>query len=195
MTWVGKSTISRHLGGRTPAGDVRIGDYVMPREAWWTVEGSKGSPDLRMRFEVREGRPQCVEVHVEAKPDGRPVRTSDLQVLSLDAATISVFSSLALRSSYDPETNVTTLEPIGSEREFWHAVNAADAAVKAPRRGTTRAELEQVAKVYRDNISGRPVESVRVTMGYGSERTAARRVEQARAAGLLPATTPGKKKG
>jgi hypothetical protein len=31
-------------------------------------------------------------------------------------------------------------------------------------------------------------------LGYKSERTAARRVQQAREAGLLPATTPGKRK-
>lgn len=66
--------------------------------------------------------------------------------------------------------------------------------VRAPRRGTTKAELEQVAKLYREHVEGRPVESIRTLMGYGSDRTAARRVEQARAAGLLPSTTPGKKK-
>jgi len=179
---------------RHPLRFVRLGDYALPEEVTCELEGDKGDPDLAVRFQVVEGRPQCVEVRAEAKAGGRAVRTSDLHSLPLDAMTVSVFAQAALRSRYDPETNVTTSEPIADEREFWSAVNAADAAVKAPRRGTTRAELEQVADLYRQYVEGRPVETIRTLMGYGSERTAARRVEQARAAGLLPETTPGKRK-
>lgn len=192
MGWIGSGSLSHGLGGM---GDlVRLGDYVVPRALTWKVEGDKGEPDLAVDFEVRNGRPECVGVRVSAKPGGRQVRTSDLQMLALDAITVSAFGRSALHSTYDPETNVTTMEPIGSEQEFWAAINAADAAVKAPHRGTTQAELEQVAKVYRDNLHGRPVAAVHIALGYGSERTAARRVEQARAAGLLPPTTPGKRK-
>ena len=115
-------------------------------------------------------------------------------MLALDAMTLSVFARLALKSTYDAETNVTTMVPIMDEREFWRAVNDVDAAVKAPRRGVTRAELEQVANVYRHNVDAKPVQQVAAIMGYGSERTAARRVQQARDAGLLPPTTPGKRK-
>jgi hypothetical protein len=57
----------------------------------------------------------------------------------------------------------------------------------------TRAELEEVAKVYREFIGSTPTRAVQLAGGY-SERTAARRVQQARAAGLLPQTTPGKRK-
>jgi hypothetical protein len=181
--------VSRQFGR---GNDVRIGDFVMPRQAQFAIEGANGDPDLVVLLEVRDGRPQVVDVHASAKPDGRPLRTSDLQLLSLDALTISVFARLAMRSTYDPETNVTTMSPIGDEREFWQAINATDAAVKAPRRGSTRAELEQVATVYQANIGRRPVAAVMATLGYSSERTAARRVQQARAAGLLPETTPGK---
>jgi hypothetical protein len=65
---------------------------------------------------------------------------------------------------------------------------------QAPRRGVTQPELEQVAKIYRDNVSTKPVQQITTIMGYRSERTAARRVQQARDAGLLPPTTPGKRK-
>jgi hypothetical protein len=184
--------VSRQFGVKD--NDVRIGDFVMPRRASAFVDGANGEPDLEVHFEVRDGRPQCVDVHATAKPDGRPLRTSDLHVLALDAMTLSVFARLALKSTYDAETNVTTMVPIMDEREFWRAVNDVDAAVKAPRRGVTRAELEQVANVYRHNVDAKPVQQVAAIMGYGSERTAARRVQQARDAGLLPPTTPGKRK-
>lgn len=189
MGWVGESRVTRQFG---KGNDVRIGDFVMPKEAEWIIEGAKGDPDAVVRLEVRDGRPQVVDVRVTAKPDGRAVRTSDLQIMSLDALAISVFARLAMRSSYDPETNLTRLAPIADEREFWLAVNAADAAVKAPHRGSTRAELEQVAKIYQESVAHKPVLAVMTTMGYKSERTAARRVEAARAAGLLPKTRQGK---
>jgi len=192
MVWVGRGRVSRQFGVKD--NDVRIGDFVMPRRASAFVDGANGEPDLEVHFEVRDGRPQCVDVHATAKPDGRPLRTSDLHVLALDAMTLSVFARLALKSTYDAETNVTTMVPIMDEREFWRAVNDVDAAVKAPRRGVTRAELEQVANVYRHNVDAKPVQQVAAIMGYGSERTAARRVQQARDAGLLPPTTPGKRK-
>ncbi len=188
MGWSGKWTTTH------PLRYVRTGDYAIPAEVTAELEGDKGDPDLSVRFRVVEGRPQCVEVRAAAKDGGRAVRTSDLHSLSLDAMTVSVFARTAVHSRYDPETNVTTSTPIQDEREFWRAVNAADAAVKAPRRGTTQAELEQVAELYREHVGDRPIESIRTLMGYGSERTAARRVEQARATGLLPSTTPGKKK-
>lgn len=189
MGWVGQSRVSRQFG---KGNDVRIGDFVMPKQAEFAVDGTNGDPDLVIRLEVRDGRPQVVDVRFQAKPGGRAIRTSDLQLLSLDALTVSVFARLAMRSSYDPETNLTESYPIADEREFWQAVNATDAAVKAPRRGSTRAELEQVAKVYEENIDHKPVAAVTAALGYGSERTAARRIQQARLAGLLPETTPGK---
>jgi len=173
---------------------VRVGDYALPAKVVTELKGDRGNPDVTVQFEMRDGRPQVVGVYLVADAQGRQIRTSDLQSLPLDAMLVSVFTGVAMKSTYDPETNVTTSDPVTDEREFWAAVNAVDAAVKAPRRGTTKAELEQVAKLYREHVDGRPVEAIRTLMGYGSDRTAARRVEQARAAGLLPSTTPGKKK-
>lgn len=65
---------------------------------------------------------------------------------------------------------------------------------RSARRGTvTRAELEEVARIYREHVDASPTQAVAMLGGY-TTRTAARRVQQARAAGLLPATTPGKRK-
>jgi hypothetical protein len=191
MGWIGKSSIEWGFG---PRKQVRVGNFVLPRQLAFVVTGENGAPDLTIRFEVRDGRPVCVEVVATAKPEGRGLRTSDLHLLQLDTLAVSVFAQTALQSSFDPATNVTTMTPIVDERSFWAAVNDVDRAVKAPQRGTTRAELEQVALVYRENIKGSPVAEVKERLGYGSERTAARRVQQARDAGLLPPTTPGKPK-
>jgi hypothetical protein len=49
------------------------------------------------------------------------------------------------------------------------------------------------AKIYRQHIDDRPTEAVSRAFGK-SHRTAARWVQQAREAGLLPDTTPGKRK-
>lgn len=75
----------------------------------------------------------------------------------------------------------------------------------SPLRGPTDAELSdvvvehlgepilnQVAALYRAAVDGNPTRAVERVMGY-SKRTAGRRVQQARAAGLLPPTTKGKK--
>ena len=66
--------------------------------------------------------------------------------------------------------------------------------MKAPRRGSSRAELERVASIYAEHVDRDPVAQVQVLMGYGSSRTAARRVKEAEEAGLLSRTTPGKRR-
>ncbi len=193
MAWAGRAKIRSQLDGPDGA-PVRVGDFLLPRRAAYEVAGDNGSPDLQVRFEVRDGRPECVEIRMTAKENGRGLRTSDVQVLTLDAMKIGVFAEVALLSVYDPETNVTTSSHITDEREFWRALNEVDAVVKAPQRGTTKAELEQVAKVYAENLQGSPVKAVQAVLGYKSELTAARRVQQARDEGLLPSTTAGKRK-
>ena len=123
------------------------------------------------------------------------MRTSDLALLQFDALTATGFVSASMRSTHDPETNITTSEPVMDERELWAALGAIEGAVKAPLRGVTKAELEQVASVYSSNVDGQPTAQVRQVLGYGSDRTAARRIKQAEDAGLLPSTTSGRKRG
>jgi|GEM_PF-1767806 len=66
-------------------------------------------------------------------------------------------------------------------------------ALFSKKRGVTRDELEAVAYTYQQNIDGNPTEAVQQIYGY-TARTASRRVQQARDAGLLPGTTQGRKK-
>lgn len=67
--------------------------------------------------------------------------------------------------------------------------------VGRPPRTNSPEELAEVAAVYREHVDTSPVLAVQQVMGYRSHRTAARRVEKAREAGLLPATSQGRKNG
>jgi hypothetical protein len=187
MVWEGRAKISGVMPGL-----VRLGDHAVPRRAGYAFTGAKGSPDLHMSFEVRDGRPECVEVTIKAKPDGRGIRTADLQIFNIDTLTVNVFSSLALSATEEPG-GVTQFTPITTEQEFWPANKAIEEARRERRGSVTRTELEDVARVYREHFDQSPTQAVQLLLGY-SARTAARRVEQARAAGLLPKTRSGVRK-
>jgi hypothetical protein len=90
-----------------------------------------------------------------------------------------------------PGMEIRSALPPRDEAESWQVENDLRSAQER-KTGPPPAELESVARVYRQAINGKPVEAVRFYLGT-SYRTAARRVEQARAAGLLPPTRQGKK--
>lgn len=183
-TWVvwqgGREVVGRVGGGHKSF--VRLGEAVVPPTADLIFTGTKGSPDALVRFEVRDGRPECVEVAVRVKPDGRGIRTSDLAMFNLDDLTIDVFVELGVVGVSDPEERRQTYKGVQEAR-------------LERRGGVTRAELEEVARVYREHIDESPTRAVELLLGY-SRRTAARRVEQARTADppLLPRTSQGKRK-
>jgi hypothetical protein len=141
------------------------------------------------KFEIRDGAPEVVEFRITAKHDGRAVRTSDLNSWQpLEGLALNAF--LRVGRIGDREHGAW---PPRAEREKWAMEGDLERA-KARRRTPNTAELEEVAKIYREALHGRPTEAVQVQLGY-SRRTAARRVEQARAAGILPPTTKGKVAG
>src|SRR4051794_6201715 len=92
MTWPGLSAIH----GSLPS--VRVGDSVVPAKATWHLTGDEGAPDAAITFEMREGRPECTRVLIEAKPDGREIRTSDVASLRLEALAISVLGYYGIRA-------------------------------------------------------------------------------------------------
>lgn len=174
MVWEGRTRV---VG---TAGLIALGDAVVPREAVMTFEGENRAPDCTMRFEVRDGRPECVEIIVRAKPDGRGIRSADVAMFNIDTITVDVFYDLGTVGVLDESAALKTRHSIQEAR--------------SSRRGTvTREELEEVARVYREHPQS-PTRAVELVLGY-SKRTAARRVKQAEEAGLLPVTTPGKKRG
>jgi hypothetical protein len=188
--WRGRTRVGSKFGGQH-GGLTMVGDVAVPRVAVYAHDGDEGEPDLEVTFEVRDGRPECVDFHVRAKPGGRGIRTADLQMVSnLDVVAEHLYAAVAPvpgGSAFNWMWRQTE-ENVAQARRTVHEARKA-------RRGTvTKAELEQVAKVYREHLDAGPTQAVRLVLRYSSERTAARRVQQAREAGLLPATTPGKRK-
>jgi hypothetical protein len=200
MAWRGEVCIEPRLGGRH-GGFTELGDAVVPRRAVYSHTSEGGEPDLQMYFEVRDGRPECTGIVFTTKPGGRGLRTADLQVLNLDAITRSVFTQVAaVRHRTNPSDgtpvpdNTVLFHTPRDEAGFRRLERDIYEARAAHRGAVSRAELEEVAQVYREHVASSPTRMVAMLCGYKSERTAARRVQQARAAGLLPKTTPGKRK-
>ncbi|WP_216211662.1 hypothetical protein [Amycolatopsis aidingensis] len=157
-----------------------MGNYVVPAAITWTVTGDKGTPDLRMEFAVRDGRPECTGFHVVASPQGRPVRTSDLAGLNVDVLVRDVFMEFAdVVTEEDPLSAET--RP-ADEREMWQRRKVVEDA-QATGRGPSLEELQQVVAVYREHPKA-PMQAVELVLGY-SRRTAYRRVQQARERGLF----------
>lgn len=150
---------------------------TVPRRVVVHMAGRLGDPDASVLFEVRDGVATCVELIVKAKRNGRGLRGADLGELNLDA--------LAERAFLDFAT------PIGGgamggkdEGESRLLRKGIEKAVYATGRGLSEAELQEVARIYREH-AGTPTAAVHKLLGYNSRRTADRRVRQARDAGLL----------
>lgn len=149
-----------------------------------------GDPDVRGVIEVRDGRPVLAELWAIAGPGDRDVRLSDL-------ARVWDASDLAERE----------WRKFGSVPDGSRGLGGSDAAERkiiedevrrAGRRAPAvpQAELERVAAIYREHAQhpdGRPVDAVADALDY-SRSTASRRIKAAEQAGLLPATTPGKRR-
>lgn len=184
-------------------GVVRVGETLVPEAVTASREGVADAPDLTLRFEIRDGRPECVHLAVTSSPGGRGIRLSDLDVFSLDAAASRVF--------------LVGATPVGGgplggrdEVEVWAMLGDLYKARTERRRPTSKATLEGVADTYNRYAtvppgSGRAKPAKAVEQAYGLDaRTAARRIREAKDAGLIPApaqpctesgTKSGKRKG
>ncbi len=197
--WAGKIEVRRLCGG---ADLLLLDDVLLYPRAVFTVVGEGGEPDATVAFEVRplpehppgnpyllthrvkDVRPEVIGIQIAAKPDGRGITTADLRSFALDELTTDVFTRVGV-----PKFRVTAT-PADDYRHIGRTVREARTASRGR---VTRAELEEVARIYREFVGSTPTRAVQLAGNY-SERTAARRVQQARAAGLLPQTTPGKRK-
>lgn len=171
---------------------VRIGDRLFPPSVDVVFPGAPDQPRLSMHLSVIGGFPQCRTLTIEAKDGVREVRTTDLRAVPIDSWVEQLYGLVAsvVVSEGDRETaSVITSDPAArrqTEKQIQQARTAS-------RRKITNDLLREVAAVYRANVDERPVEAVRAAFGV-SYRSAAGYVERARAAGHLPATTPGKRR-
>ncbi len=203
MVWRGIGTFAadarRHARGQW-SGDVRVGDVMVPRFVSNRFTGLGADPDLEARFEMRDidGRrtdyaPTCVELHITAKRAGRGITAQDLADLGLDELTVAVFDHLALHIQSEADgVREMTAGPVDADQ----AARGRRDLQQAARGAGARSELELVAAVYTEHLDGSPVVAVQAALEarrghHVSYRTAARRVQAARAAGLLQPTEPG----
>jgi hypothetical protein len=197
--WAGKVEIRRLCGG---ADLLLLDDVLLYPRAVFTVVGEGGEPDATVAFEVHplpehppgnpyllthrvnDVRPEVIGIHIAAKPNGRGITTADLRSFALDELTTDVFTVVG----------TPHVPPFRTPADDYRHIGRTVREARSKSRGrVTRAELEEVARVYREFVGSTPTRAVQLAGNY-SERTAARRVQQARAAGLLPQTTPGKRK-
>lgn len=180
------------------AGYVKIDEQTaVPSAVVFEATGDNGHPDITARFEVRDGRPECVDVHFRAKPKGRAITEADMGRLRVEQMAVEMFALWAMKyertATGTAYTRHSSDSPAGTEVQRWAEREMFERQQRV-RRPPSALELEQVATVYREHVDDRPTAAVQREMGYASQRTAARRVQQARDAGLLPPTTPGKRR-
>jgi hypothetical protein len=186
--WMGNAQTTVKPTG-VHGGQIRVGRFIVPKHVFLDVEGRNGDPDLHAHFEWREGRPQVVELTVTAKPDGRGVRSVDLDSLSLDRLARTVFaehSKIKIEPSEDGVT-VSAMPDWDDERfaaDRWELDGHLDEAISSTRGGKSRAELARVAAIYERHRGHGALLAVAADLEV-SPRTAARRIKQARAEGLL----------
>ena len=122
-----------------------------------TAEGMKGAPDVSARFEIRDGVPEVVDFRITARPDGRAVRTADLnsrQLLEWHALNSFLRVGSVRRTEAGTGRQLGASDP-RDDHEEW-AMRGDLERAGARRGGPSKAELEEVAKVYRQAIHGRP---------------------------------------
>ncbi len=175
MNWQGNVTWRAKVGA-----PVKVGAVVVPRQVTMLCVGDGPHPDIRFGFRMDDdGTARCIEAHVQAKPNGRGVRTADLATFNVDTLAAVAFEAFAERVIRESGTLTEAVAGAIPKDAKWDT----EAAVS---RGhdPSRAELVAVARIYADAPKA-PIEAVVDRLGY-QRRTAARRIAAAREAGLLP---------
>jgi hypothetical protein len=171
---------------------LQVGDRLVPPHVDVHFEGDGVQPSLDLRLEVVDGVTQCRELRITSAPGGREVKALDLAAVRLREWVEELYALFAWEV-VDRQAGFVRATMSASDAAHVDAVRAFQRARKGKgARKITRAFLEEVAKVYRDNLGGKPTEAVG-RQYVVAPRTAAGYVEQARAAGILPPTTRGKK--
>jgi hypothetical protein len=143
----------------------------------------RGGPELHLRFEMRDGVPQCREVFLQSEPDGREIRQVDVKSVDVERFLEIACQMIALHMV--EQYPAGGVDAVMSHRE--PDLAAVAKSVSRARRNTRRQipdeKLSEVADVYRANPS-RPTAAVAERFGLAL-RTASLYVKRAREAGLL----------
>ena len=198
MSWSGLESWTRESGWAPVL--MAGGRVIVPSRFAYRFAGHDGDPNSLVRFEIRRqpgealAKISCVEVKVTHSVGGRPIRPSDFAHLAaLDTVGREVCERLALAvdTGPDPVSGEVSAMPLTSEkmravreqlrRELRDGIADSRRNRKRP---TPREELERVAEIYQ-GADRAPITAVMTAQSY-TRRTAARRIAEARSAGLLP---------
>jgi hypothetical protein len=190
-----------------------VGNLKMP--AVFTLhlfDHDNGAPNINLTWQVRNGAPECMDVHIERAEGGHEIRVSGLAGIRIeDCLGLAVKLMLSLRDDRSDEPGPTNraiaawLEPAAlttageiETARFWFdfdrgrdAVAQTEAARAGRKVKITDALLREVADVYRANVSNKPTEAVAEHFDKG-HRTAALYVKRARERGFLGPAIKGK---
>ena len=171
----------------------KVGDRLLPERASAGFPAVEGQPGLRLDLAVIDGLPQCVGLHIEAVEGGRDVRTTDMRAVQIETWVETFFALLSERITEESPGSISTVVDM-SDDDLKKGERLVQQARASTRRKIDTAFLERVAEVYRRNVDDRPLEAIRQTFGV-KHRTASDYAKRAEQAGLLPRTTPGKRRG
>src|SRR5829696_3111657 len=190
-----------------------VGNLQMP--AIFTLhlfDHDSGEPNINLTWQVRNGAPECIDVHIERAEGGHEIRVSGLAGIRIeDCLGLAVKLMLSLRDDYSDEPGPTNraiaawLEPatlttageIQTARQWFDfdrgrdAVAQTQAARGARKVKITDALLREVADIYRANVSGKPTQAVAGHFDRG-HRSAALYIKRARERGFLGRAIKGK---
>lgn len=168
-----------------------IENVEVPQSIEMTTSGGP-EPDMHVRVELRDGSPVLTELSWKSGPG-----QSDIQQKHLRQTTIAKLITDLVVSTMQTNDRV----PVGEAPDVT-ALRQSKAVARRfvdrqqlprARRVMTPEFLQEVAKVYRENIDGKPTKAVGKTFNVQS-RQASKYVDAARQRGYLPKTVRGQKK-
>jgi hypothetical protein len=157
---------------------VHIENKAIPPIIWFQT-GGHDQPKLRMRIAVRDGRPECVYLELEAT-DSTDVRSRDLKLIRIEEWITHI---VAACTQYAERTSDITMKYTFG-RTTPDKVKTVERMQRRRRNPNDRELLERVAAVYKANPQA-PVAAISEKLGMSS-RTAARWAARCCEIGLLP---------
>lgn len=171
---------------------VELADRSVPQRIDVHFPGIDGQPELNMRLEVLDGRPQIREMRITSVEDGREVRDKDLRAVDITQWVEDIFAACAMPFERNADGSTTLFVKDGDEVQL-ESVRTVQAA-RSSTRSITPKLLKEAAHVYREHVDAKPIDAVAAHFNV-SKRTASEWITKARSPqyGFLNPTKRGKK--
>jgi hypothetical protein len=159
----------------------QVGQVQMPsRFESQLVEQPNGDPDVSFVFEVRNGAPECREVHILATDDGHEVQGISLTKVRIQDVLERTIQLLILGApSIGPDGSVDWPRAFPTEDDQREAVRSTRVARSARKVKITDDLLREVAGIYRAYVKDNPTQAIADHLDK-SHRTAGVYVKAAR---------------